>query len=130
MKRTVMIALFCMLGASSLAVAAESEGVRVATIVEGDGPVPAASDTVRVHYRGMLVDGTEFDSSVSRGPATFGLGQVIPCWTAGLQQMRVGETAQLVCPPTFAYGARGVPGLIPPDSTLVFEVELLEIVGH
>ena len=82
-----------------------------------------------MHYRGTLTDGKEFDSSYKRGqPATFTLQRVIGCWTEGVQTMKVGEKARLVCPPNLAYGSRGVPGTIPPDATLVFEVELLGIV--
>jgi FKBP-type peptidyl-prolyl cis-trans isomerase FkpA len=96
-------------------------------IEEGTGESPAATDTVQVHYKGTLRDGTTFDSSYDRGqPATFPLNQVIPCWTEGVQKMKVGETAQLVCPSDIAYGDAGRPG-IPPGATLVFEVELLDI---
>ncbi|MGV7247074.1 FKBP-type peptidyl-prolyl cis-trans isomerase, partial [Caballeronia sp. M23-90] len=91
------------------------------------GAQPTAADTVTVNYRGTLADGTEFDSSYKRGtPASFPLGRVVPCWTQGLQKMKVGEKAKLVCPPATAYGDRGV-GAIPPNSTLTFEVELLKI---
>ena len=87
-----------------------------------------ATDSVRVHYVGTLVDGKEFDSSVKRGqPAEFPLNQVIPCWTEGLQRMRVGGKARLVCPSSIAYGAQGRPPVIPGGATLVFEVELLGI---
>jgi FKBP-type peptidyl-prolyl cis-trans isomerase FkpA len=95
----------------------------------GNGPMPAASNTVRVHYRGTLVDGTPFDSSYERNePAEFPLTRVISCWTEGVQKMRVGGKSQLVCPATIAYGAEGRPG-IPGGATLVFEVELLGIVN-
>jgi len=95
---------------------------------DGGGPNPTASDTVKVHYRGTLTDGTEFDSSYRRGqPAEFPLGQVIKCWTEGLQKMKVGGKAKLVCPPSIAYGDKGAGGAVPPNATLVFEVELLEI---
>lgn len=105
-----------------------SSGIVITTIKEGSGVSPKNSDTVKVHYRGALVDGKEFDSSYSRGqPATFPLSRVIPCWTEGVQKMKVGGKAKLVCPANLAYGSRGVPGTIPPDSTLVFELELLEI---
>jgi FKBP-type peptidyl-prolyl cis-trans isomerase FkpA/FKBP-type peptidyl-prolyl cis-trans isomerase FklB len=83
---------------------------------------------VKVHYHGTLSDGTVFDSSVKRGePATFPLNGVIPCWTEGVQQMKVGGKSRLVCPSELAYGDRGAPPLIRPGATLVFEVELLEI---
>ena len=95
---------------------------------EGTGASPTAADSVRVHYRGTLLDGTEFDSSYKRNePATFPLGRVIPCWTEGVQRMKVGGKAELVCPPELAYGARGAGGSIPPNATLRFEIELLAI---
>ena len=95
---------------------------------DGSGASPTAADTVKVHYRGTLANGTEFDSSYKRNePAQFPLGGVIPCWTEGVQRMKVGGKAQLVCPPGIAYGARGAGGVIPPNATLKFEVELLEI---
>jgi FKBP-type peptidyl-prolyl cis-trans isomerase FkpA len=94
----------------------------------GSGASPGAADTVKVHYRGTLADGTEFDSSYKRNaPAQFPLGGVIPCWTEGVQRMKVGGKAQLVCPAAIAYGARGAGGVIPPNATLKFEIELLEI---
>jgi FKBP-type peptidyl-prolyl cis-trans isomerase len=94
---------------------------------EGTGPMPVATDVVRVHYRGTLADGTVFDSSIDRGePASFGLDQVIPCWTEALQKVKVGGKIRIVCPPDLAYGAQGRPG-IPPNAALVFEVELLAI---
>lgn len=97
---------------------------------KGTGPSPKATDTVKVHYKGTLVDGKPFDSSYDRGePAQFPLNGVIPCWTEGVQKMTVGGKAKLVCPPGIAYGDRGSPPVIPPGATLVFEVELLEIGG-
>ena len=94
----------------------------------GKGASPTASDTVKVHYRGTLADGKEFDSSYSRGqPATFPLNGVIPCWTEGLQRMKVGGKSRLTCPPQIAYGARGAGNVIPPNATLTFEVELISI---
>jgi FKBP-type peptidyl-prolyl cis-trans isomerase FkpA len=106
-----------------------SSGLVITMQKEGTGASPKNSDTVKVHYRGTLTDGKEFDSSYGRGqPATFPLNRVIPCWTEGLQLMKLGGKAKLVCPSSLAYGNRGVPGVIPPDSTLIFEVELLEIV--
>ncbi len=96
---------------------------------EGKGASPSASDTVSVHYRGTFTDGREFDSSYARGkPASFPLDRVIKCWTEGVQLMKVGGRAKLTCPGSIAYGERGVGGgLIPPNATLVFEVELLDI---
>lgn len=95
----------------------------------GTGASPAATDKVKVHYRGTLLDGSEFDSSIARGqPAEFGLNQVIKCWTEGLQKMKVGGKATLVCPSEIAYGDRGRPS-IPGGATLIFEVELLDIVS-
>jgi FKBP-type peptidyl-prolyl cis-trans isomerase FkpA len=95
---------------------------------EGSGKSPGPTDTVTVHYRGTLPDGREFDSSYKRGqPATFALNRVIPCWTEGLQRMKPGGKAKLVCPPSIAYGERGAGGVIPPNATLVFEVELLGV---
>ena len=104
-------------------------GLVYTSVVEGKGVSPTAADTVKVHYRGTLADGKEFDSSYSRkAPATFPLGRVIPCWTEGVQKMKVGGKAQLLCPPAIAYGERGAGnGAIPPNATLRFEVELLEI---
>lgn len=94
----------------------------------GEGESPKASDTVKVHYHGTLRDGTVFDSSVDRGqPATFPLNRVISCWTEGVQKMKVGGKAKLVCPADIAYGDRGAPPKIKPGATLVFEVELLGI---
>lgn len=97
-------------------------------LTPGQGRSPAASDTVKVHYRGTLVDGTEFDSSIARGqPAEFPLTGVIPCWTEGVQRVKVGGKARLICPSSIAYGDQGRPPTIPGGATLVFEVELLEI---
>lgn len=103
-------------------------GVVVKHTVVGTGEHPTAADAVTVHYRGTLVDGTEFDSSFKRGqPATFPLGRVVPCWTQGLQKMKVGGKATLTCPPATAYGERGAGASVPPNATLTFEVELLAI---
>ena len=105
-----------------------SSGVLVEHLKTGRGDAPKASDTVKVHYRGTLENGTEFDSSYKRNePISFPLSRVIPCWTEGVQTMKVGGKAKLTCPSKTAYGARGVPGTIPPNSTLNFEVELLGI---
>lgn len=103
-------------------------GLQFTEVRAGDGPSPGATDTVVVHYHGTFPDGSVFDSSVERGePATFPLNRVIPCWTEGVQRIQVGGKARLVCPPEIAYGARGAPPRIPPNATLTFEVELLEI---
>ncbi|HXF16219.1 MAG TPA: FKBP-type peptidyl-prolyl cis-trans isomerase [Burkholderiales bacterium] len=123
-------------GAGFLAKAAAEPGAKktasgaiVTTVKEGKGPSPKASDTVKVHYQGTLVDGTVFDSSLQRGqPATFPLANVIKCWTEGVQEIKVGGKSRLVCPANIAYGDRGSPPNIKPGATLVFEVELLEIV--
>src|SRR5688572_21636969 len=106
-------------------------GLVYRSLKDGDGPSPAAGDTVRVHYRGTFADGREFDSSYSRNqPAEFPLDKVIKCWTEGVQRMKVGGKARLTCPAAIAYGERGTPGgPIPPNATLTFEVELLGISG-
>ena len=104
-------------------------GLQYEVITEGTGAMPADSDTVKVHYKGTLIDGTEFDSSYNRGePVTFPLNAVIPGWTEGLQLMKVGSKYKLYIPSKIGYGERGVSQVIPPNSTLIFEVELLEIV--
>ena len=106
-----------------------ASGLIYESVKDGTGPNPRATDVVTVHYRGTLLDGTEFDSSYKRNaPASFPLSRVIPCWTEGLQRMKVGGKARLTCPPEIAYGNSGRPPLIKPGAPLVFEVELLEIV--
>lgn len=103
-------------------------GVIVETTKAGAGATPKATDTVLVHYRGTLVNGTEFDSSYKRGEAArFPLNRVVPCWTEGIQHVKVGGKAKLTCPGATAYGTNGIPGVIPPNATLTFEVELLGI---
>jgi FKBP-type peptidyl-prolyl cis-trans isomerase len=104
-------------------------GMVIKQTQEGTGASPTAADQVKVHYTGKLINGKVFDSSVERGePATFPLGGVIPCWTEGVQTMKVGGKAKFVCPANLAYGDRGSPPNIMPGSTLVFDVELLDIV--
>lgn len=104
-------------------------GLIYTEVAAGTGASPTASDTVKVHYTGKLVDGTVFDSSVQRGqPAEFRVGGVIPCWQEGVQLMKKGGKAQLVCPSDIAYGDAGSPPQIKPGATLVFDVELLDIV--
>jgi FKBP-type peptidyl-prolyl cis-trans isomerase len=122
-------------GQAFLAANAAKEGVQVTesglqyrVIEEGEGARPVASDRVTVHYRGRLINGVEFDSSYARGePTTFGLSQVIPGWTEGLQLMRTGGKYEFFIPSELAYGERGAPGAIGPNSTLIFEVELIEV---
>src|SRR5688572_6919820 len=107
-----------------------ASGLVYRSLKEGTGPKPQATDRVRVHYRGTFPDGKEFDSSYSRGePAEFPLDRVIKCWTEGVQKLKVGGKAKLTCPPAIAYGERGAGGVIPPNATLQFEVELLGIAG-
>jgi len=104
-------------------------GIVIKHTKPGTGASPAATDQVKVHYEGRLIDGKVFDSSIARNePATFPLSGVIACWTEGVQTMKVGGKAQLVCPANLAYGPNGSPPTIPPQATLVFDVELLEIV--
>jgi FKBP-type peptidyl-prolyl cis-trans isomerase FkpA len=101
-------------------------GLVIRTLQEGKGAQPTASSTVKVHYKGTFPDGKEFDSSYKRGePIEFPLGNVIKCWTEGVALMKVGGKAKLTCPASIAYGTRGAGGVIPPNATLVFEVELL-----
>ncbi|MGK7294342.1 MAG: FKBP-type peptidyl-prolyl cis-trans isomerase [Candidatus Wenzhouxiangella sp. M2_3B_020] len=122
-------------GEAFLAANAEKEGVEVTdsglqyrVIEAGDGASPDADDRVTVHYRGKLINGVEFDSSYAREePATFGLNQVIPGWTEGLQLMEEGAKYEFFIPSELAYGEQGRPGPIGPNSTLIFEVELLEV---
>ncbi len=108
-----------------------ASGLVFKSIKDGSGASPKASDTVKVHYRGTFPDGKEFDSSYARGtPIEFPLNRVIPCWTEGVQRMKVGGKARLTCPAAIAYGERGAGGgAIPPNATLQFEVELLGIAG-
>ena len=106
-----------------------ASGMLIKHTKEGTGPSPIATDEVKVHYEGRLTDGKVFDSSIARNePAVFPLNRVIPCWTEGVQLMKVGGKAQLTCPSSLAYGPPGKPPTIPAHATLVFDVELLEIV--
>jgi FKBP-type peptidyl-prolyl cis-trans isomerase FklB len=103
-------------------------GLQYKVIEKGSGATPKATDSVTVHYRGTLTDGTEFDSSYTRNkPATFGVNRVIPGWTEALQLMQEGDKWQLFIPPQLAYGERGAGGKIPPNSALIFEVELISV---
>ena len=105
-------------------------GLVYRSLKDGSGASPTASDKVTVHYKGTFPDGREFDSSYKRGqPIDFPLNRVIACWTEGVQRMKVGGKAKLTCPPEIAYGARGAGNAVPPNATLLFEVELLGIQG-
>lgn len=125
-----LLALAALAGAAKAAAPVTSaSGLGYESLKDGTGASPKASDTVRVHYRGTFADsGKEFDSSIARGqPIEFALSGVIPCWTEGVQKMKVGGKARLTCPPALAYGSRGAGGVVPPNATLHFEVELLGI---
>ena len=103
-------------------------GLVYQSLKDGSGASPQASDVVVVNYRGTFPDGREFDSSYKRGqPAEFPLNRVIPCWTEGVQMMKPGGKAKLTCPPAIAYGERGAGGVIPPNATLNFEIELVSV---
>lgn len=120
------------LGVDLSAMQQSSTGLYTQDLVEGSGDPAEAGDVVRVHYTGRLPDGTTFDSSVPRGEpfeVTLGQGRVIPGWEEGLLGMRQGGRRLLVIPPALAYGSQGAGGVIPPGATLIFEVEMLEIVG-
>ena len=107
-----------------------ASGLVLRSLQDGQGVSPSATDKVKVHYRGTFPDGKEFDSSYKRNQAIeFPLNGVIPCWTEGVQLMKIGGKAKLTCPPAIAYGARGAGGVIPPNATLQFEVELIAIAG-
>lgn len=111
-------------------VSTTATGLQYEVLVEGNGPKPEAHDQVKVHYTGKLIDGTVFDSSVERGePATFGVTQVIPGWVEALQMMTAGSKWRLYIPSDLAYGPNGAGGVIGPHSTLIFDVELLEVLG-
>jgi len=134
MKHTILFAALCtglIISTGALA-QTKSEtlpsGVIIEHLKEGAGASPTAADTVVAHYRGTLMDGKEFDSSYKRGePIAFPLSRVVPCWTQGMQKIKVGGKAKLTCPAATAYGERGVPGVIQPGATLNFEVELVSI---
>ncbi|RIK85542.1 MAG: hypothetical protein DCC67_03840 [Planctomycetota bacterium] len=120
---------FLVANAKAQGVQTTASGLQYKIIKVGAGPSPTANDTVQVHYRGQLVDGTVFDESYGGQPAELPLGQVIPGWSEALQRMKVGDKWQLVIPAKLAYGEQGAAGVIPPNSTLIFEVELLGIQG-
>jgi len=124
-------------GAAFLAKAAAESGAKktesgaiLTTIKEGNGATPKVMDTVKMHYLGTLIDGTVFDRSAKQGePATIRVNEMSKCWMEGMQQMKVGSKSKLVCPSSLAYRDKGLPPLIKPGATLVFEIELLEIVA-
>jgi FKBP-type peptidyl-prolyl cis-trans isomerase FkpA/FKBP-type peptidyl-prolyl cis-trans isomerase FklB len=124
-------------GAPFLAKAAAESGAKktesgaiLTTIREGNGVTPKVTDMVKVHYLGTLIDGTVFDSTAKQGaPATIRINEMSKCWVEGMQQMKVGSKSKLVCPSSLAYRDKGLPPLIKPGATLVFEIELLEIVA-
>ena len=131
-----MRVLFALLTSRAIAPAVMAQAKPVTTasglvyesIKDGAGESPKATDTVKVHYKGMFLDGKEFDSSYKRGePTEFPLNRVIPCWTEGVQRMKPGGKAKLTCPASIAYGERGAGGVIPPNTTLNFEVELISV---
>ena len=105
-------------------------GIVFESMQAGNGASPKATDVVKVHYRGTFPDGREFDSSYKRGqPTSFPLNRVIPCWTEAVQMMKPGGKVRITCPPQLAYGASGAGGVIPPNATLVFEIELVSVGG-
>ena len=107
-----------------------TSGLQYEVVKEGTGAMPEKGDQVKVHYTGRLIDGTVFDSSVERGePATFGVTQVIPGWVEALQLMKAGSEWRLYIPSALAYGPNGAGGVIGPDATLIFDVQLLEVIG-
>ena len=115
-------------GEGGTAMITTESGLKYEIIKKGEGAKPEATDKVTVHYHGMLTDGTVFDSSVERGQTiTFGLNQVIKGWTEGLQLMPIGSKFRFTIPPELAYGTKGAGGVIPPNATLIFDVELINV---
>ncbi len=142
MKRLIIAAIATTLAVPALAGANETidkaakekgavktaSGMVYRSLKDGTGKSPTAASVVEVNYRGTLPNGKEFDSSYKRNQSIkFPLSGVIPCWTEGVQKMKVGGKAKLVCPPELAYGARGAGRDVPPNATLIFEVELLDV---
>ena len=142
MKRLIIAAIAMTLAVPALSVANDTidhaakekgavktaSGMVYKSIKDGKGKSPNASSVVEVNYRGTLPNGKEFDSSYKRNQSIkFPLSRVIPCWTEGVQKMKVGGKAKLVCPPELAYGSRGAGQDVPPNATLIFEVELLDV---
>ena len=134
MHRLIASTIICLLASTSFAGEPAKEtkttksGLQYTSLVEGTGTTPGPTDTVSVNYRGTLLNGREFDSSYKNGkPTEFRLNSVIKCWTEGLQMMKVGGKAELVCPSNLAYGDEGIAGSVPRFATLIFEVELLAV---
>jgi FKBP-type peptidyl-prolyl cis-trans isomerase FkpA len=142
MRRLIIAAIAAIIAVPALAVANDaidkaakekgavktSSGMVYLSLNDGTGKSPSATSTVEVNYRGTLTNGKEFDSSYKRKQSiSFPLTRVIPCWTEGVQMMKVGGKAKLVCPPELAYGSRGAGNDVPPNATLIFEIELLAI---
>ena len=127
-KRQELAALFMEKNAARDEVTTTASGLQYEVLESGSGAKPTVSSTVVTHYHGTLVDGTVFDSSVERGdPAEFGVGQVISGWTEALQMMSVGDKWRIACPPQLAYGEQGAGDAIPPNTALVFEIQLIDI---
>jgi FKBP-type peptidyl-prolyl cis-trans isomerase FkpA len=126
-----VLALATLAAGAQTAKVTTPSGIVVETVQAGSGTSPKATDNVKVHYRGTFPDGREFDSSYKRGqPTSFPLNRVIPCWTEAVQMMKPGGKVRITCPPQLAYGANGAPGGgIPPNATLVFEIELVSVGG-
>ncbi len=138
MHRLIMTTIISLLAAASFAAEPAGtegkptittpSGLQYTSLRDGTGATPGPTDTVRVNYRGTLLNGREFDSSYRRGkPAEFRLNSVIKCWTEGMQMMKVGGKARLDCPSNLAYGEDGIPGSVPRYAALIFEVELLKV---
>lgn len=136
MRRLIISTIICLIASTSFAAEAVNteakepittkSGLQYTSLREGTGATPGPTDTVRVNYRGTLLNGREFDSSGGR-PVDFQLSNVIKCWTEGLQMMKVGGKAKLVCPSNLGYGENGIMGSVPRFAVLVFEIELLDI---
>lgn len=125
---TLLACACCGAFAATPAQVTTPSGIVYQSLKEGSGASPKATDVVRVNYRGMFPDGREFDSSYKRGePTEFPLNRVIPCWTEAVQMMKPGGKARITCPSATAYGERGAGGVIPPNATLMFEIELLAV---
>lgn len=132
MNRIIALLALAFASVTAVAAAPAKETLPSGVVIEhtkvGTGATPKATDTVMVNYRGTTETGAEFDSSYKRGvPATFALNRVVPCWTEGMQHIKVGGKATLTCPPATAYGARGIPGVIGENATLTFQVEVLAV---